>query len=92
MNNFDKILFGLIFLCFVLGSYSIYLYFAGCSSCQMYSYKNETKFGIDGIYFDKQYYCVWTGHSNYRSRDDSIIHELCHHSISLEKEHFCSES
>ena len=70
-------------------SYNTYGYLTGCSTCNMYKQINETQFGLNGIYFHNQYYCVWVGDKTRETINDTIIHEECHHLVSLANDHFC---
>lgn len=54
-------------------------------------YKNfdETRDGLEGIYYADNYYCVWTKDRTEFQISRVEIHEQCHHLVYLDKEHFC---
>jgi len=58
-----------------------------CESCMMYN--PDVEFGLKGIYNHKGYYCVWVGDKTAEEINKTEAHELCHHFVRLDYEHFC---
>ena len=43
-----------------------------------------------GVYYHKEeFYCVWVGDRLPNNINDTNYHEMCHHFVKKEKEHFC---
>lgn len=59
----------------------------GCESCKIYN--PNIKFGLRGVYHTPDYYCVWTKGRTTKQINRSDYHEMCHHLIHMDKEHFC---
>ena len=53
-------------------------------------FDNEA-FGLNGIYYSGEYYCVWVEDRLPPAIDTTETHEACHHLVYTETEHFCGE-
>jgi len=61
-----------------------------CETCQMFN--TNITWGINGIYHNPNYYCIWTNGRLIEEINKTIIHEECHHLIEHDKDnHFCKE-
>jgi len=58
-----------------------------CKSCQMY---NNT-FGVTGLNFPNEYYCVWTKGRTVNQIASTEEHEICHALTDKDYYHFCEE-
>lgn len=55
-----------------------------------FKYFNETrKDGLMGVYYQDSYYCVWVKDRSEYQIKMTECHELCHHFVYNDKEHFC---
>ena len=86
MKLFDYILAGLIaglVICLATTAQN------QCESCKMYN--PDAQFGLNGIYHTPAYYCVWTKGRSPEEINNTECHELCHHFVYEDYEHFCIE-
>ncbi len=44
---------------------------------------------VEGVYFTPDYYCVWTKDRTEQEINRTDVHELCHHFVYMDREHFC---
>ena len=51
----------------------------------------RAEFGINGIYYADMYYCVWVKDRDNYEINGTIAHELCHHLVYENHEHFCED-
>ena len=58
-----------------------------CNSCQLYN--PEVKYGLGGVYHHDKYYCVWTEGREIKEIINSEKHEVCHHLVKTDSQHFC---
>ena len=63
------------------------LYEEGCSSCQLYD--PDVKNGLNGLYEQDNYYCVWTEGRTFEAINKTEYHEVCHDFVNKQHEHFC---
>ncbi len=56
---------------------------------KVYEDRDKTDFNINGVYFHKQYYCVWTQDRKPYDIDRTEHHEECHDLVAYKQEHFC---
>lgn len=49
----------------------------------------KNQFGITGIYYHDKYYCVWIQDRYNEEIIKTEQHEICHHLIYEDREHFC---
>lgn len=69
---------------------SIALYESGCESYTMYNLNlTEKDFGIRGIYYKPDFYCVYTKNWNVSDIVYAQNHEIAHVLVSQDYEHFC---
>lgn len=69
----------------------IYSYFR-CNpfeKCEMYAPKLKDDFDARGIYVRDRYYCVWTKDTNESTIASVREHEICHHLVNNDLQHFC---
>ena len=65
-------------------------YESGCEAYRMYNLNiSEDAFGIRGVYYDPNFYCVWTKNQNLNDTIYTQQHETCHAMVSQDYEHFC---
>lgn len=87
----------LLLFCLVLSSISVgYLgqqIITDYKAIRMYSYDNMEKnqFGLHGIYFTPEYYCVWTEGRSPSDIYATDVHEACHDLVHDDTEHFCGK-
>ena len=51
--------------------------------------KKPDSFGLNGIYYTNKYYCVWVQGMSESEIKNTQCHELCHHFVYMDYEHFC---
>jgi len=57
-----------------------------------FKYFNETREdGLAGIYYQDMYYCVWVKDRTEYQIAKTEAHELCHHFVYEDYEHFCGD-
>lgn len=56
---------------------------------KMYEHIKHGTFGITGVYFNKEYYCIWVGNRTEKEINRTEAHELCHHYVTMDYGHFC---
>ena len=64
-------------------------YFDSVNSYQLYNKLDNESFGINGIYFQDSYYCVWLRGRNVTQVQSTETHEACHHLVYQSYDHFC---
>ena len=64
-----------------------------CASCDMRfnntKYKEDTKYGINGVFSSEGYYCVWVKDRSPSEIASTEVHEQCHALINKDRGHFC---
>ncbi len=51
----------------------------------------EADVGINGIYYSNQFYCVWLEGRTMEEVNKTECHEMCHHFVYNDYEHFCGD-
>ena len=51
----------------------------------------QSDFGLWGIYYQDKYYCVWLDNKTEEQINNTINHEICHHFVYQDYEHFCGK-
>lgn len=97
--NKTLITFFLYVVFFVLGGlitalcYEIYSYKptqGEYDRMQMYDKSNKDLAITQGVYFpNEEYYCVWVGDRTVDNIQRTDYHEMCHHMVYDDWEHFC---
>ena len=58
-------------------------------SCNMNFKDYNITRGVNGLYVPGDYYCVWVKGRSAEDVNSTVIHELTHHNIFLDRKHFC---
>jgi hypothetical protein len=51
--------------------------------------QNKTMLSATGYYYHDQYYCVWVQDRDTEAIMDTDYHEMCHHLVQENRDHFC---
>ena len=70
----------------IFSNYPLHETFDMCST------KTLDYFGLAGIYFSDNYYCVWTKDEIPSSIQSTEYHEACHYFKDLDRGHFCNKN
>jgi len=57
----------------------------------LYDTSNYIDSKVNGVYFQPNYYCVWTKGRSEREINRTDWHENCHDLVYLQHEHFCGD-
>ena len=58
-------------------------------SCKLFEVDKDITFSVGGIYYTNWFYCVNIENANMSDVKYRENHELCHHFVEKEYEHFC---
>ena len=58
----------------------------------LYDDSNYNKVKVNGVYFEPNYYCIWTKDRTEAQINRTDWHENCHDLVYLQHEHFCGET
>lgn len=82
-----KTLLLLVSIMFFLTGYMDYRSTRG--SCEMRFNQSIEAAGVNGLYHHGDYFCVWVKDRNVTEIVGSQTHELCHHLVYVDRDHFC---
>ena len=90
-NTFKVFLHVIVVLLIINGIFGVILIkdtFNKCESCMIYN--PEIKDGLNGVWHQDKYYCVWTDGRSSRNIQSKEYHEACHQLVYEDLEKFNS--
>ena len=99
MINLNTILIYILLILLTINIFLLGFYTAGynieCENCSAYKcetcilYNPNVTRGVNGVYYSDNYYCVWTNSRTYEEIVTTENHEICHHLVYENYDHFC---